>query len=565
MNGWSTTITILGGLGLFLFGMKIMSESLQKSAGDRLRIILGKATSNRFVGVIVGTTVTSIIQSSSATTVMLVSFVTAGLISLQQSIGIMFGANIGTTFTGWLVAILGFKVKVATFALPAIAIGFFLRFANKENLKYWGEFFLGFGLLFLGLNYISGAVNDLRNSEQVMNVMSKYSADTIFSAIIVVLIGAVITIIIQSSSATMAMTMALAVNGLIDFQTSCALILGENIGTTVTAQIASIGTTPDARRCAWAHLLFNTFGVLWILLLFHYFFIPLVDWIIPGDPYSSDIIERSTSIADHMAAFHTIFNVTNTLLFLPFVHILTWFANKMVPEGKADQREEFFHLKYISTTIMSTPSININQARQEIKRMIEIIIDMFDKVMNISRNPDIKLGTVVEEIQKKEEIIDLLEKEISTFLVKVSQHSISEEHSHEISMMLHTVNELERIGDHCEILLKLLRRKYETKLNFSERAYQEIGEISGKVKEFLDLLYKSITSSASNILLEASVIENRIDELRMEMRKRHIQRLNEGACDVQSGLIFLDMLTSFEKIGDHSLNVAEGLSGSRIF
>ncbi len=561
----STIVSIAGGLGLFLFGMKIMSESIQKASGDRLRKIISRATDNRFVGVIVGVTVTGVIQSSSATTVMLVSFVNAGLINLQQSIGVIFGANIGTTITGWIVAVFGFKVKIASFALPAVAVGFFFRFLKNEKLKYWGEVLLGFGILFLGLSFMSGAVRDLRGSEGVMNFMSSYSADTVFSSLIVILIGAGVTVLIQSSSATMAMTMTLAVNGLIDFPTSCALILGENIGTTITAYLASIGTSTNAKRCARAHFIFNTIGVIWVLIIFHKFFINIIDWIVPGNPYAPDIAERSIIIADHMAAFHTIFNLTNALIFLPFVNAIAWLATRIVPESKKAKAEEVYHLKYISTGFVSTPAINMNQARLEITRMTATVIEMFDMVMDVFENPGTKLGSVVENIQMKENLVDLLEKEISEFLVKLSQHNISSDESHEISSMLHRVNELERIGDHCESLLKHLRRKYDSKLEFSEIAVHDIEEISGRVREFLELIFESVSSKPSNILPKADVVENRIDELRNEAKKRHIKRLNKGLCDVNSGLLFIDMVNSFEKIGDHAYNIAEGISGIRYF
>jgi phosphate:Na+ symporter len=565
MNGLSITVTLVGGLGLFLFGMKVLSESLQMATGERLRVILWKVTNNRIFGLLTGFLITGIIQSSSATTVMLVSFVNAGLINLSQSVGIILGANIGTTVTGWIVALLGFKVKISSFALPAIAIGFFVRFLRKEKLTYWGDVLLGFGILFLGLNIMNEGVRDLKGSATVMDFMASYHATDIESTIVVVLIGSAVTMIVQSSSATMAMTMALAFNGLIDFPTACALILGENIGTTITANIASIGASTTAKRSARIHMFFNIFGVIWVITLFHWFFVPLIDWMIPGDPFSTDITARSKVIAEHMAAFHTIFNVTNALLFLPAVKLLVAMAEKLVPERKKEMEESEFHLKYISTNLMSTPAININQARLEIKRMSEIALEMFDMVMNVFSNPESKLGDNILDIQKKENTIDLLEKEISTFLVKVSQYNISEEQSHEISSMLHTVNELERIGDHCENLIKLIRRKYDSGLEFSERAIHEIHEISEKVREFLILIHDNVSETFIDIISKSEIVENRIDELRKEFRKEHVKRLNDGVCDVDSGLIFIDMLTSFEKIGDHAFNVAEGISGKRVF
>lgn len=556
--------SIFGGLGLFLYGMKIMSESLQNATGDGLKNILWKATNNRVKGLLTGMGITSVIQSSSATTVMVVSFVSAGLISLNQSIGIILGANIGTTVTGWIVALIGFNLKISSLALPAIGIGFFLRFLNKENVRYWGEVLLGFGMLFLGLSIMSDAVRDLRDSEMVMNFMARYSADSFFSTVLVVMVGTAVTMVVQSSSATMAMTMTLAFNGLIDFTTSCALILGENIGTTVTANIASIGSPADAKRAARVHMLFNVFGVIWVLAVFKPYFIPLVDLIVPGNPESSNATDRSAAIASHLAAFHSCFNIFNAMLFLPFTTVLARIAEKMVKERQKPGGEEF-HLKYISTSILSTPAINIDQARLETRRMLGMVMNMFAMVMDIFNRPDQKLGDEVERIQLLEDHVDLLEKEISAFLVRVLQENISEDQSQEITRMLHRINDLERIGDHCEVMLKLLRRKYEMRISFTDDAVKNISEIADKVHEFLALINSNLNSLSPSMLSSATVIENRINELRFEMRRDHVSRLNEGICDVNSGLIFIDMLTSFEKMGDHAYNIAQGIAGVRSY
>ncbi len=563
MNGFSITITIFGGLGLFLFGMKIMSESLQQAAGDRLKGILWKVSNNRIKGVFTGLFITSIIQSSSATTVMLVSFVSAGLLTLHQSIGIIYGANIGTTVTGWLVALIGFKVKITAVALPCIGIGFFIRFISNEKVRYYGEVLLGFGVLFFGLDIMSNAVKDLRNSKAILSIMSRYSATDIPSTLIVVAIGTIVTMIVQSSSATVAMTMTLAVNGLIDFPTACAFILGENIGTTITANIAAIGASTEAKQAARAHFLFNFIGVIWIIFIFHKFFVPFVDWLVPGNPYSDILAVRSKVIADHMAAFHTCFNVINTIVFLPFVSVLANLSMKLAPKPEGEKDE--FHLKYITTALVATPTININQARLEIKRMCGIVLEMFDMVMDVFHHPKEKLGTQVEQIIKLENLTDHLEKEISNFLVNILQNNISYEQSEEVSSLLHTVNELERMGDNCESLLKLIRRKYEQGIEFSDEAVKGINEIASKVREFLVLVNDNITIRNKDIMADSKFLEDRIDELRSELRKGHVNRLNEGVCDVNAGLIFIDMLSKFEKIGDHAFNVAESISGVRVF
>jgi phosphate:Na+ symporter len=557
------TFSVLGGLGLFLYGMKIMSEGLQSATGEGLKNILWKATNNRFKGLITGFGITAVIQSSSATTVMLVSFVSAGLINLTQATGIVFGANIGTSVTGWIVAIIGFKFKINALSLPAIAIGFFIRFIDNDKMRSWGDFLLGFGILFLGLGIMSDSVKDLRGSEVITNFMATYKASGIWSTLLVVFIGAAITMIIQSSSATMAMTMTLAFSGFIDFYTAAALILGENIGTTITANIAAIGSPIDARRTARVHFLFNFIGVLWILTIFKSYFIPAIDWLIPGDPFSTDLTVRSAAIATHMAAFHTGFNLVNAMVFLPFVRQLAMMATWLVPDDKKSKTEA--HLMYITTNIVAIPSINLNQARLEIERMRDFVNTMYNLVVEVIKNPDKKLGKRIEEIQNLENQIDLLEREISTFLVKVSRDHLSKDQSHELNSMLDKVSYLESIGDECESIMKLIRRKYDYKLEFSAEGTKEIIETAEKVQEFLDLISPYIISNNTDIMLQAEIIENRVDELKRELRSQHIKRLNANNCNVDQGIIFIDMVSCFEKIGDHAYSIAETISGKTKF
>jgi len=555
MNTWKMLIEVIGGLGLFLYGMKVMSEGLQSVAGEGLRGALRKITENRISGVFTGLAMTALIQSSSATTVMLVSFVNAGLVNLVQSVGVIMGANIGTTVTGWLVALIGFKVKIAAFALPAIGIGFFLRFLGSEKLTYWGDVLVGFGLLFLGLNFMKDAVGELRHSHVVVDWMSRYHAHGLGSILMVILVGSAVTMLVQSSSATMAITMALAGEGLIDFGTAAALILGENIGTTITANIAAIGASTHAKRAARAHTLFNLFGVLWILLLFPWF-LQLIDFIVPGDVFTSDLALRSRTIPDHMAAFHTLFNVTNTLMVLPFVTGLAYLARLMVREGE----EEELHLKYIDTGLMATPSAALAAARRELQRMADIVLRMFDKVMKVIQAPDTKLGPVVEEVHRSEQVVDMLENEITSFLGHVASGTTSPEQGRDVYEMLSIANDLERIGDHCESLLKLTRRRYDKNFELPSYTEKEITTIASRVREFLELVKEKIGSPGTDIMNDAKWLEEEIDEMRRRMRKDHAQRINNREADVLPGLLFLDMLTSFEKMGDHAYNIAESIS-----
>jgi phosphate:Na+ symporter len=558
----NSVIIVLGGLGLFLYGMKIMSESLQLAAGEKMKNILWKATNNRVKGVFTGLFITSIIQSSSATTVMVISFVSAGIISLTQSIGLILGANIGTTITGWLVAILGFKVKITLLALPAIFLGFFIRFAKREKLTVWGEVLIGFGLLFLGLTFMSDAVKEFRGASVVLDFMSTYRADSYLSTLAVIGVGTVVTMFVQSSSATMAMTMTLAYNGLIDFSTACALVLGENIGTTITANLAAIGSSSAAKRAARAHFLFNIFGVIWVFLIFKQVFLPVVDSLVPGDVMGA--VGDKSIIAEHLAAFHTLFNVTNTLIFLPLAPFLGKIASLMVKDR--DTEGVPLHLHYISTSLVDTPAMNVNQARQGIQSMISLVITMYDSVIELIDKPGEKMKHLVKDILQKEDQIDMMERDLAQFLVQVSRANLSGEQSQDISRMLHMANDLERIGDHCESLVKLARRKYDGQVVFSANAAKQIDEISGFVRNALQHIYGNFNLSDAHKMLEiASSIENEIDRLKKKMKKEHINDLKKKNLDVQSGLIFIDMINHLERIGDLVFNVAESLSGRRVF
>jgi len=562
MLSTGAVISVLGGLGLFLYGMKVMSESLQKVAGYRLRIALKKITNNRFSGILTGFMVTSAIQSSSATTVMLVSFVNAGLMDLTQSIGVIMGANIGTTVTGWIVAILGFKIKITAFALPAIALGFFIRFLGKQRLTDWGESLLGFGLLFLGLTLMKDALGDLRKSQEIFNLMGRFRAEGLFSTIAVVFVGTIVTFVIQSSSATMALTMTLAGQGLIDFPTCAALILGENIGTTITANIAAIGASTAAKRSARAHMVFNVIGVIWMMVFFGYF-LKFVDYLVPGDVFSQDIKIASSAVPDHMAAFHSLFNIINTALFIPLVGILGWIATRMVkpPAIKEENR-----LVYISSGLVSTPPMAIEASKRELQRMASTVHEMLNEVMRLFNTPEPKAADYEkykEKITKLETLTDNLEKGISHFLVNVIRNTTSEAQSEEIAEIMNATSNLERIGDHCESLLKLTMRMEEKELKFTQEAVSEIDDIADRARSFLALIEKKIILRRSDIMEKADNFENDINCLRTKMRKSHVDRLNEGSCNVDAGLIFIDMLTSFEKIGDHAYNIAQFISGVR--
>ncbi len=563
MSNLQMVVTVLGGLAFFLFGMKIMSEGLQKVAGAKMRRVLSVMTNNRLAGVGTGLLVTSAVQSSSATTVMLVGFVSAGLITLTQSIGVIMGANIGTTFTGWLVALLGFKVKITAMALPAVALGFFPRFFGARKLADWGEVLIGFGVLFIGLDFMKDSVHQLRESEVILSWMSSCRADFIGWRLLAVLVGTIVTMVVQSSSATMAITMTIAAQGLIDLPTACALVLGENIGTTITANLAAIGASTSARRAARAHLIFNLVGTLWAVILFSPF-LSLVGYIVPGDAAADGSLMSQATIAARLAAFHSIFNLINTSIFLPFAPQLAWIATRLVPASREDEGTS---LKFIDPSHIDLPPMAIHAARSELARMLEEVESMLSRVLMLIASPDKKLGKIAEAVVASEKTVDILEKEITAYLVSVARLETSQRQSREITGIVGAVSDIERMGDHCEILLKLLQRLYDEKLSMGDEAIGEATEIGEQVSRFIGLLRANITKTlngtSEDLIAEARELEDTIDAKYKRMREGHMERLRQGACDVDSGLVFIDMLTSFEKIGDHGFNVAEMLSGAR--
>jgi phosphate:Na+ symporter len=550
---------LMGGLGLFLFGMKIMSEGLQKIAGSRMRKILSALTNNRIVGTLVGIAVTAMIQSSSATTVMVVGFVNAGLMSLVQSIGIILGANIGTTVTAQLIAF-----KITKYALPAIGIGVgFKLFTKNKKWSYFGEILLGFGLLFFGLSVMKHAFDPLKTSDEFRQLFMIVGDNHLVG----VMIGAILTMIVQSSSATIGITIALATSGILSFEASVALILGENIGTTITANLAAIGTNLAARRTAFAHFLFNSLGVCYMLLFFP-FFLNFISSMTPGDAdfviQTQDQVARMGGelgdkpfIARHIANTHTMFNIVNTIIFLPLVGLLAKISTVVI---RGSDEEIEFHLKYLDNRVLSTPPIALAQARSETRRMAQIAREMVDETLLFLQDNDLKK---IPGLEKKEDLTDVLQKEITDFLVKLSQKSITQESSKEVASMMNMVNDLERVGDHCENLWTLNQRKLDQKITFSEIAMSEISEISDLTREFLATIIQALEDKNTGIFDEAHRLEDGIDDIEERLRKNHIKRLNTGECTVNSGLIFIDMLHNFEKIGDHTYNFAKAVVGKK--
>ena len=557
MTSHSLIFGLLGGIGLFLYGMKTLSDGLQKIAGDRLRRILGALTDNRVIGMLIGVAATALIQSSTATTVMVVSFVNAGLMSLLQAIGVVIGANIGTTVTAQLIAF-----KVTKYALPAIGFGAALRFLIKSpRWHHIGEVILGLGLVFFGLALMKDAFDPVKGDRELRQLFLWVGDNPLLG----ILIGAIVTMVVQSSSATIGLTIAMATSGLLSFEASVALILGENIGTTVTTNLAAIGTNLAARRTALAHFLFNTIGVAYMLLLFP-LFTSLVAAISPGDPdfviQSGEQLEMlggalgdKPFIARHIANAHTLFNVINALVFLPLIGHLARLTATLLP-GK-EQRSEIT-LNYLDSRVLNTPPIALAQARSETVRMLRITGEIFDETLDLLRDQSPARVAVV---QAKEERVDQLQREITDFLVLLSQQSITEETSLEVVNLMHVVNDLERIGDYCVHMGRLVQRKVEQRIEFSETARREIAEMSGLARNFFVMTATVLETGGSVELEHALEMEDAIDRMEETLRNNHIARLNTGECTVSSGLIYIDLLHNLEKIGNHTYKLARTLAG----
>jgi len=547
-------LTLLGSLGIFLFGMKLMSESLQKVAGERLRSILAAMTSNRVKGIFTGFLITTIIQSSSATTVMIVSFVNAGLISLSESVGVIMGANIGTTVTAWLISILGFKVSMSEIAIPVIGIGFPLLFSKNTKRKNWGELIIGFSLLFIGLHYLKDSVPDINNNPEVLTFLKDYTDLGFLSLLIFLFVGTLLTVIIQSSSATMALTLVLCFNGLISFEMAAAMVLGENIGTTITANLAALVANTSAKRAARAHFIFNTFGVIWILAVF-YPVIKLINWFMIKEGNVSPLTD-SASIPIALSIFHTFFNIANVFLLAWFTPFIVKVVIKLVPDKEADEE---FRLKYINTGMLSTSELSILQASKEISVYAERITKMFDFIKHLFDTiKNKKFEKTYSKIEKYEEISDRMEVEIADYLAKISESELSVSGSRRIRAMFELIDDIESIGDSCYNLAKAMNRKREGKIKFPDDITQNIKEMFKLIIEALNEMNKNLSSDYGNTNIEkAQSIETKINKFRNQLREDHIINIKNKKYKYKAGVIYNELFSGSEKLGDYIINVSE--------
>lgn len=542
INWVSFVCQLIGGLGLFLFGMRMMSEGLQKAAGDSLRSILEKLTSNRVIGAIVGFLVTTILQSSSATTVMVVGFVNAGLINLTQALSVVLGANIGTTITAQLIAF-----KISGIALPAIGIGVIIRFFSKApKVQYWGEVLTGFGLLFLGLDIMTQSLLPVRASETFRATFLSFSG----SPIAAVFAGAILTVIVQSSSATMGITIALATTGLVDFYTATAFVLGENIGTTVTANIAAIGTNKTAKRAAFGHFLFNVIGVGY-MLLFLSCFTGFVEMITPGNANFVKPDGTYPYIARHIANVHTLFNLINAAIFLPLLGLLAHVCTLILP-GK-DQED--IHATFLDENLIETPDVAVRQARKEVQRMSSYALEMllFSKRALFER--DVRLTSRIHELETR---IDLMEKEIGAYLIKLYQVPMTARNSRYINSMMHVIHDIEKIGDYSESIAKYAENMIQDNMYFSEVAKEELTEVFDVAIRFCRHVFEGYNTGKYGIWVDTSD-ENLLDQMKIQFKNNHMERLASGLCSIAMGMLFVDILNKLEKVGDNAFNIAQVL------
>ena len=549
-------LKLIGSLGLFLYGMKIMSEGLQKVAGDRLRSILTAMTTNRVTGVLTGVLITALIQSSSATTVMVVSFVNAGLLTLAESISVIMGANIGTTVTAWIISIFGFKVDMAAFALPLLAIALPLIFSGKSNRKSVGEFIFGFSFLFMGLSYLKANAPDLNANPEMLAFVQNYTDMGFFSILLFLFIGTILTMIVQASAATMAITLIMCANGWISLELGAALVLGENIGTTITANLAALTANTQAKRAALAHFVFNVFGVIWVLIIFHPF-MQLVNWVVDTFFQTSN---PEVAISYKLSAFHSIFNICNVCILIWGVKLIERTVCALIHPKEEDEEPR---LRFITGGMLSTAELSILQARKEIHLFAERTHRMFGMVQDLLHTEkDDDFNKLFSRIEKYENISDNMELEIANYLNQVSEGRLSSESKLQIRAMLREVTEIESIGDSCYNLARTINRKRQTNQDFTEKQYEHIHFMMKLTNDALAQMIVVVEKPEhQSIDINKSFnIENEINNYRNQLKNQNILDVNNKGYDYQMGVYYMDIIAECEKLGDYIVNVVEASS-----
>jgi phosphate:Na+ symporter len=547
--------SLVGSLALFLFGMKTMSEGLEKFAGDRLRSILAAMTKNRVMGVLTGILITALIQSSSATTVMVVSFVNAGLMTLAQSIGVIMGANIGTTVTAWIISAVGFKVNIAAFAIPLLAIGMPLIFSGKGNRKSIGEFIFGFSFLFMGLSFLQEAATAMNIGDMVAGMLAHVPQDSFFTIILFIIVGALVTMIVQASAATMAITLMLFGMNIpgFGFEQAAALAMGQNIGTTITAFMASLTANTQARRAALAHMFFNVFGVVAFLIVF-YPACDAVSWVVENLMGGGNDLFK-------LSAFHTAFNIINTLLLIGFVKQIEMFVCRVLPMKAQD---EDYRLRFISGGLLSTAELSIMEAQKEIRSFAERCQRMAGFVPTLLETKDeMEFNKLFARIEKYENITDSMEMEIASYLNKVSEGRLSDASKTQIQKMLRQISELESIGDSVYNLGRTLNRhRMHCQEDFTAEQMQHMMTMLQLVGAALSEMLKRIDQPTTKNGVKTSLnIEHEINNYRTQLKNQNLHDVNAGLYDYQLGVFYVDFISECEKLGDYVMNVVQAGKG----
>ena len=594
-------LELVGSLGLFLYGMKIMSEGLQKIAGEQLRGILAAMTRNRVMGVFTGILITALIQSSSAASVMVVSFVNAGLLTLAQSIGVIMGANVGTTVTAWMISLFGFgKFSISIVSIPLLGVGLPLIFSAKSKRKSLGEFIFGFAFLFLGLDLLKSSMPDLQNNPEVLAFVSGFSDLGFLSTLIFLVIGTVLTVIVQSSSATVAITLIMCSRGWIGFESAAAMIMGENIGTTITANLAAFSANVSAKRAAFAHLMFNILGVIWMLFIFK-FFVNMVSgltetfwgtdprgmeaWVstLPANEFNAITSTKASELSADLVAkqgvyqsyeavtsyglslYHTMFNVSNVLIMIWFVNLYERIC-KFIIKPKAEDADEEFQLQFITTGMLSTAELSILQAEKEVEVYARRTRKMFKLVQKLAFAEDeVKFVKLFSRIEKYEDISDRMEIEIGSYLNRVAEGRLSNQSKERIRSILRDVTEIESIADSCHNMARHYKRKIEAKAVFTVELqdnlrlmWKELEKAYDKMQEVLEKQEVSDSDMTDSIKYE-----NRINELRNMLKRKNIDDINENLYDYKTGVFYTDLITECEHMGDYIINVVQSVESGQ--
>jgi phosphate:Na+ symporter len=546
--------------------MKEMSDGIQKVAGSKMREILRVMTSNRFLGVFTGFLVTTLVQSSSASTVMVVSFVNAGLLSLVESIGVIMGANVGTTITAWLISILGFKVKISALALPIIAIGFPMMFSSRTIFKSWAQVLIGFALLFMGLDALKHAVPDLKSNPEILAFLSDYANMGYFSTLIFIAVGTILTLVVQSSSAAMALTLVMCFEGWIPFELAAAMVLGENIGTTITANLAALVGNVHAKRAAGAHFVFNIFGVLWMFIAFP-FFLQGIGWYMNNymdmHPFAGDALYNSEDIPIALSIFHSSFNILNVIFLIGFVPFIAKTVETLI-KSKGD--DEDFTLEFIGRGLVQTPEISLAEAENEIYKFGKLNIKGVQKISDLIEETEAKKQKkLLEKIKEYEDHTDLIELKVAEFLMELSRNPLSTESSRKVQSYLSVVNHMESIGDIYYQMSKSIERKIDKKIWFEEHHREALREMKSLVDKSMELMMSNLKLLPNEIILDRSIeIERLINTKRDKLRSINFKHIEKEKVSLDAGLIYMDLISGYEKIADNVIHISQALRGDHL-